>query len=60
MDTLRVKEILNLENVVDVFYQGNYVWIEGVNNNIATITKYGTKEVVDVPVEMLEEHGFTK
>lgn len=60
MDTVRVKEILESSDTIQVSYRGKPVWIERVqNNNTALVSQLGgaSKSKEEVPVYLLTENN---
>lgn len=57
MELKRAQEIINSANNIDVFYEGNPVWIEGIDSNKgnADITMLETRTKVNVPLLDLRE-----
>jgi H-type small acid-soluble spore protein len=57
MDKNRAQEIMRAPTKIEVVYQGEPVWIEGVDETSANITIMGTSRTADVPLEELQETG---
>lgn len=58
VDMERAKTILNSPEIIDVLYQGNRVWIDGVqNDNIAQVHYLDKQEQIRVSVDLLMEKG---
>lgn len=56
MDSIRAKQIMESDGVIEVLHQGTPVWIENVmNNNMAQVSYIQTNEMKEVPVYMLVE-----
>lgn len=56
MDSVRAKQIIESDGVIEVLYEGKPVWIENVqDNNTAGVSFINTNEKKDVPVYMLVE-----
>jgi len=55
MNKQKVNEILNSKQKTDVFYNNRPVWIQELNNNIATIGFIDSFEETYVDVEELHE-----
>jgi H-type small acid-soluble spore protein len=60
MDTNRAEEIMRAPKKIEVVYNGQPVWIEGVNGTSANVTVMGTCKTMDVPVADLQENGKWK
>ena len=57
MDKQRAQEILDSAEKIEVKYNGEPVWIEGVKSNTANVTMMGSCKTMDVPFMSLEETG---
>ena len=57
MEKQRVQEILETSEKIEVKYNGEPVWIEGIKSNTANVTVMGTCKTMDVPFMSLEETG---
>ncbi|TYQ15908.1 UNVERIFIED_CONTAM: small acid-soluble spore protein H (minor) [Acetivibrio alkalicellulosi] len=55
MDTIRAKQILKSDGVIEVLYEGAPIWIENVIDNKADISVINTNEKKNVSVNMLIE-----
>lgn len=58
MDYSRAREIYKQNNVVDVFYENEPVWIQEIKDNIATIGYVNKNTVQDVYLEDLYERNL--
>jgi len=58
MDYLRAREIFNNNNVVDVFYENEPVWIQEINDNIAKVGYVNKSVTQDVYLEDLYERNL--
>lgn len=55
MDYKRAHEIINNKELVDVFYNEQPVWIQEINDNIATVGYINNSNYKDVYLEDLYE-----
>ena len=55
MNAKKVNNILNSKQKTDIFYNNRPVWIQELNNNIATVGFIDNFEEMDVNVEELYE-----
>lgn len=55
MDKNRAMSIINSPETIKVFYQGNSVWIDKVENDSAQVRLMDSQEQIMVPVSMLVE-----
>ena len=55
MNKQKVNQILDSKQKTDVFYNNRPVWIQELNNNIATVGFIDTFEEMDVNVDELYE-----
>ena len=58
MNAKKVNQILNSKEKTDVFYNNRPVWIQELNNNIATVGFIDNFEEMDVGVFELYESNF--
>ena len=58
MNKQRITEILNQQNLSEVYYNERPVWIQEVKDNIAKVGFVGTNEEKDVYIEDLYEENL--
>lgn len=56
MDFKRAQEIINSQNVIEVFYNGSSVWLENIQGNFAEVKNLSSNKVYNVPIDDLNEN----
>lgn len=55
MNMQRVQEILNSKDAIQVFHNGNSVWIEDISGNQARVKNLSNNNILEVPIDQLKE-----
>ena len=58
MDLNRIHSILNNKEKIDVLYHERPVWIQGINDNVATVGSIDSFEEKDVFIQDLYERNL--